>query len=302
MTKLHPSTAKSAKSNEIDLRSDGSGAWDAIDICKDSETNGEVLANNEDPKVALKEALRAIDSKSNGEDGESSDEDEAPKSTGNVVPKKYRDIYKQHNDTCGDAIAGAIGNVTTITETVNNKRKDKDGKVTTREVDRVSLSALAKLAAANGISDRLAKIAHLNPGMQRMNVGNILRGMVYSGAQVVIGKVTWNLLPLVVEGLGEGTELSATAIGKLLKAQGLPVTERTQLSIGRIIKAIIWDRTKDERAAAKVQKEQDKADRAAAKQKAKEEREAAATAKREERAEKAKAAKAAKAKKVEASA
>lgn len=43
----------------------------------------------------------------------------------------------------------------------------------------------------NGI-DVVAKYGHLNAGMMRMNLGNILRGRIKAGHKVVIGREIWN--------------------------------------------------------------------------------------------------------------
>jgi hypothetical protein len=42
----------------------------------------------------------------------------------------------------------------------------------------LDVEQLAKIATRAGLADRFKKWSHLNPGMQRMNLGNVLRGAV----------------------------------------------------------------------------------------------------------------------------
>lgn len=44
-----------------------------------------------------------------------------------------------------------------------------------KSLNGLSLEQLEKIATRAGLADRLKKWAHLNPGMQRMNLGNVLR-------------------------------------------------------------------------------------------------------------------------------
>jgi hypothetical protein len=57
-----------------------------------------------------------------------------------------------------------------------------------RENGKVSREKLVEIAKANGLD--LDKWAHLNLGMQRMNLGNALRGMYNKGKPVIVGGVT----------------------------------------------------------------------------------------------------------------
>jgi hypothetical protein len=79
----------------------------------------------------------------------------------------YREKYGKTGH-CGDDIASALKDYVT----------DEKGKI-----DQDKLWDVAK---ANGID--MNKYAHLNIGMQRMNLGNRLRGMHNKGLEVKIGK------------------------------------------------------------------------------------------------------------------
>jgi len=97
---------------------------------------------------------RAADADEDGdEDGE--DEEEGGKS---VIKRKYKQRYKPFKMTCGDDLAGKL----------RKHVEDEDGAV--------DVAALKRFAKANSIWDD--RYNHLNVGMQRMNVGNRLRGLV----------------------------------------------------------------------------------------------------------------------------
>jgi hypothetical protein len=44
-----------------------------------------------------------------------------------------------------------------------------------RALNGLTVEQLAQVAARAGLADRIKRWAHLNPGMQRMNLGNVLR-------------------------------------------------------------------------------------------------------------------------------
>lgn len=92
--------------------------------------------------------------------------EETAKRRGSVVPFDYRLRYGA-DQTCGDDVAKAL-----------------TAKVTTPTG--VDLDALREVAAANGAEDRLDGwlVKGLNPGMLRMNLGNVLRGMARRGEEV----------------------------------------------------------------------------------------------------------------------
>lgn len=94
--------------------------------------------------------------------------DEATRRKGSVVPDDYRYRYGA-DQNCGDAVAKAL------TAKVTHPR------------DGVDLDACREIAGANGVEDRfdgwMAK--GLNPGMVRMNLGNVLRGKARRGEPVL---------------------------------------------------------------------------------------------------------------------
>ena len=88
--------------------------------------------------------------------------------------KKYQERYGKVGH-CGDEIAEVFAEVI----------KGDDGKVDAEK--------LAKVAGQNKID--MAGWAHLNIGMQRMNLGNKLRGMHKKGQTVKIGKAVIEGVP-----------------------------------------------------------------------------------------------------------
>lgn len=86
-----------------------------------------------------------------------------------IVPRAYQRKYAKHGGTCGDHLSSVL---TEATRTV------KDGLVVT------DLAAVHRICRENGIDP--ARWAIRNAGQQRMNLGNVLRGMVNRGERVVI--------------------------------------------------------------------------------------------------------------------
>jgi len=70
---------------------------------------------------------------------------------GNVVPARFKAIYAKNGGNNGDEVAKALG--------------------------ALDLAQLTKLAEAKGLIQK-GQYAHLNKGMQRMNIGNRIRGLV----------------------------------------------------------------------------------------------------------------------------
>lgn len=112
------------------------------------------------------EAEDELEGAEEGDDEEGEGEGEGGKS---VVKKKYKTEYKPHKMTCGDDFASKVTSYITVPH---------KGKKT-----RVDPVKLRKLAEANGVwEDRYCS---LNPGMQRMNVGNRLRNKFNKKQEIV---------------------------------------------------------------------------------------------------------------------
>lgn len=87
----------------------------------------------------------------------------APPATASVVPAKYRDRYAA-DGSCGDALSARL----------RKHLSTDDGAI--------DLKALKRLAEANGAWQ--PRYATLNPGMQRLCVGNRLRALGRHGTKV----------------------------------------------------------------------------------------------------------------------
>jgi len=112
-------------------------------------------------------------------DFDEDDFEEDEREPGSVVPEKYRQIYGAPQ-RCGDDVSETLTAYVTLPRAT---KKNPDG-----GLDKAKLAGVAE---ANGIGERLAGWQHLNGGLQRMNVSNILRGMVRKGLRVVIGEQEW---------------------------------------------------------------------------------------------------------------
>lgn len=106
-------------------------------------------------------------------EGEEPDEDEEAESH-NVVPEKYRKRYGAKQN-CGDDMALTLKDFVT-------KQDDKAKNF-------CDTALLQHVADQNGVS--LAAWSHLNLGMQRMNLGNVLRGKLNKGQRVEVGDQVW---------------------------------------------------------------------------------------------------------------
>jgi hypothetical protein len=102
------------------------------------------------------------------EEDEDADEEEEGKE---IVKKKYKERYRPHHMTCGDELAQLISAHVAV--------EGEDG------TSRIDVTKLRAFARANGCWD--PKYAHLNVGMQRMNIANRLRAKVRKGHEVVWG-------------------------------------------------------------------------------------------------------------------
>lgn len=106
-------------------------------------------------------------------DAEAEDEEAEGEAGKSIVKRKYRELYKPHKSTCGDEFQAAMR------EHLEYDFTNEKGKVVTR-IDTEKLRALAE---ANDVWND--KYARLNPGQQRMNVGNRLRAKIKKGEEVV---------------------------------------------------------------------------------------------------------------------
>lgn len=93
---------------------------------------------------------------------------------GSVIPNGYRYQYGA-DQNCGDAVAK------TLTALVTDPKTGVD------------LDKCREVARANDVEDRFDAwlVKDLNPGMVRMNLGNVLRGMARRDEVVVIGGTTF---------------------------------------------------------------------------------------------------------------
>jgi hypothetical protein len=110
-------------------------------------------------------------------EAEDEGEDDEPQG-GNVVPEKYRQKYGKAQN-CGDEMALALKEYVTVVG------KNEKGK----EVELCDIDLLAEVALSNGLS--LDPWDHLNIGMKRMNLGNVLRGRLNKGQRVQVGAQVW---------------------------------------------------------------------------------------------------------------
>lgn len=97
-----------------------------------------------------------------------------------IVPPKYKTRYAAHGGTNGDNIAAALKAL----ETPNAVGRPTLG-----------LDTMKDVAAKNGIV--FERYEKLNPGQQRMNLGNKLRGMVKAKKIVHIGAATIDQIQMV---------------------------------------------------------------------------------------------------------
>ena len=106
------------------------------------------------------------------EDAKTPEAEAEVKVSKSVVPAKYRKRYGK-SGTVGDQISKLLA----------SSVKDDKGKVDAKK--------LAEVGKANKL-DVAKRWGHLNIGMRRMNLGNVLRARVVAGDHVVIGAETFN--------------------------------------------------------------------------------------------------------------
>lgn len=115
----------------------------------------------------------ARDAEENGEDGEDGDEGEedgGEKEESSIVRGRYKKEYGKPAH-CGDEMALAFAGFV----------QDEEGGL--------DLGKLAQVAGANGVD--LKRWSHLNNGQKRMNLGNVLRGLIRKGTDVKVGSKTF---------------------------------------------------------------------------------------------------------------
>lgn len=165
------------------------GEFDMDDILREGweEELPGFIANTKDGKARKVPVLLTAVMDFLGE--EASDEDEEDEDGGSIVPEKYRVLYGAAQN-CGDEMALELTAYVTLSRA---SKKNPDGGL--------DLIRLREVAAANGISDALAKWEGrgLNGGLLRMNVSNVLRGMLRRGEQVSVGQRTWEANPALAE-------------------------------------------------------------------------------------------------------
>lgn len=183
-----------------------------------------------------------------------------------VVPSEYRDKYKATGGTNGDFIAVALSKVA------------EDG-----------LEALGTVKAENGIDK--ARWAGFNPGMQRMNLANVLRGSFLKGETIKILGKEYNAKHLAADfngTLADDPKVLAKVADMLgLVAQGQTASDRVIAALQKLFFAPAKPSAEDRAAAKKV-----KDDAKAAEKQAKTDAAAKAKADKAETAAKAKADKA----------
>jgi len=189
-TKIHHATMKKAESLGIKdlLINPVSGNAE----CHYGDDDG--LYEHESPKdlIALIAAVEEGDEDASDElencrveaeedEGEDGDGDE--KESHSIVKPKYKAKYRPTKDTCGDTMAAAFSAY--VTDTVTLTRVTKTKGTVEYQAMRINPMLLAEVCRANGFD--ADKWSHLNPGQCRMNAGNVLRGKLRHGAEVVIG-------------------------------------------------------------------------------------------------------------------
>ena len=115
------------------------------------------------------------------EDELAEDDEDEPKISG-IFPQHYKDEYKARGDSscCGDEMSAWLKEATT---SLNGKGKPQ-----------CDLALVEGVAVENGLGSKFSgyEISGLNPGMIRMKIGNLLRGMISREEQVSIdGEVVY---------------------------------------------------------------------------------------------------------------
>lgn len=123
-----------------------------------------------------------------------------------VVPSQYRDRYKATGGTCGDFIATKLQSVA------------KDG-------------SLDSIKAENGIEAE--RWAGFNPGMQRMNLANVLRGRFLKGETITILGKQYNAKH-IAEDFNFTLENTPASLKRAAGVLELQDNERTVAALGKL--------------------------------------------------------------------
>lgn len=223
--KLHHATKKRAEENGITIN------WSAEEdtwLAEDAENKHGILAQGNDPKALLDEAMDALYKAETGEDPEEpteeESEDEEEHEGGSIVPEKYKSQYKEYGGTNGDVIADHVQDTT---------RKYEEGPKG-GQVSRVDLEAVTKIAQDNDVD--MTAWTNLNPGQQRMNLGNVLRSRLLRGEKIKIGSTKLNLMPVIKQAKNdaENGEIGEDEATKILEQFGLKTNKRTIRAVVRL--------------------------------------------------------------------
>lgn len=191
----------------------------------------------------------------------------APEEKKDVVPTQYRDKYKATGGTCGDFIAVALQKI------------GKDG-----------LDSLNSVKAENDIE--ASRWADFNPGMQRMNLANVLRGRFLKGETISILGKKYNAKHQAEDFNGK-IEDSPNILSRLAGFLELQGDDRTVNSLRRLFFPKPKGPSAEERAAAKAEKDAAKAEAKAKREQERAEAKAAKDAEKQKKAEEREAARAA---------
>ncbi len=125
---------------------------------------------------------KEIEAEGEDENGEEADEEHEGMHIKPLYRQRYQELTKSNWMSCADQLATELTNYCATTE----KRKNKKG--STKEVDVCSVAKVKAVARQNGLTKRYDENwSELNPGHQRMCLGNTLRGMLRNGAEIKIG-------------------------------------------------------------------------------------------------------------------
>lgn len=117
-----------------------------------------------------------------GEEGDEDSDDGIAKS--GMMKKEYHDRYMAQGGGCGDNVdleMRAAFTIETIEKYVTKKGEEKE-----RKISRVDIAALREFGEEIELWNE--KWENFNPGAQRMNLANRIRGAIRNGAVIKLGK------------------------------------------------------------------------------------------------------------------